>query len=158
MRTESLKKCVYLEDNKLEADMVLEDTQRQEGEEEGTPVTMEDSQLEGRNPWEDMLTVEEEEGMLRREMVQCTLGMAGKELGAPVDVVVGPGSCRLMVLHNLVLVLELTLPSIAAQYQTLVDQLFGSNAKYSSSWHSTNVSKYGTDRVRVRHITLVALE
>lgn len=110
MRTESLKKCVYLEDNKLEADMVLEDTRRQEGEEEGTPVTM-----------EDMLTVEEEEGMLRREMVQCTLGLAGKELGAPVDVVVGPGSCRLMGLHNLVLVLELTLPSIAAQYQTLVD-------------------------------------
>lgn len=121
MRTESPKKCVYLEDNKLEADMVLEDTRRQEGEEEGTPVTMEDSQLEGRNPWEDMLTVEEEEGMLRREMVQCTLGLAGKELGAPVDVVVGPGSCRLMGLHNLVLVLELTLPSIAAQYQTLVD-------------------------------------
>lgn len=110
MRTESPKKCVYLEDNKLEADMVLEDTQRQEGEEEGTPVTM-----------EDMLTVEEEEGMLRREMVQCTLGLAGEELGAPVDVVVGPGSCRLMGLHNLVLVLELTLPSIAAQYQTLVD-------------------------------------
>lgn len=110
MRTESLKKCVYLEDNKLEADMVLEDTRRQEGEEEGTPVTM-----------EDMLTVEEEEGMLRREMVQCTLGLAGKELGAPVDGVVGPGSCRLMGLHNLVLVLELTLPSIAAQYQTLVD-------------------------------------
>lgn len=110
MRTESLKKCVYLEDNKLEADMVLEDTRRQEGEEEGTPVTM-----------EDMLTVEEEEGMLRREMVQCTLGLAGEELGAPVDVVVGPGSCRLMGLHNLVLVLELTLPSIAAQYQTLVD-------------------------------------
>lgn len=110
MRTESPKKCVYLEDNKLEADMVLEDTRRQEGEEEGTPVTM-----------EDMLTVEEEEGMLRREMVQCTLGLAGKELGAPVDVVVGPGSCRLMGLHNLVLVLELTLPSIAAQYQTLVD-------------------------------------
>lgn len=110
MRTESPKKCVYLEDNKLEADMVLEDTRRQEGEEEGTPVTM-----------EDMLTVEEEEGMLRREMVQCTLGLAGKELGAPVDGVVGPGSCRLMVLHNLVLVLELTLPSIAAQYQTLVD-------------------------------------
>lgn len=110
MRTESPKKCVYLEDNKLEADMVLEDTRRQEGEEEGTPVTM-----------EDMLTVEEEEGMLRREMVQCTLGLAGKELGAPVDGVVGPGSCRLMGLHNLVLVLELTLPSIAAQYQTLVD-------------------------------------
>lgn len=76
--------------------------------------------MEGRKPWEDMLTVEEE-GMLRREMVQCTLWLAGMELEVPGDVVAGTGLSRLMVLHNLVLKLELTLASIAAQCQTLVD-------------------------------------